>query len=101
MINKADIGGLHCKKRLATFPSPAGILPNSPWAGIIKLLPPRVSDIPAVDGNVAKLFLQCTYIYMYVECSILPCRDGPITYMDKKDVPIAVLIGKSGIHKTA
>ncbi len=29
--------GLHCKKRLATFPSLAGIslIPNSPWTGII------------------------------------------------------------------
>jgi hypothetical protein len=69
-------------------------------AGIIKLFPPRISDIPAGDGNVANLFLQCTYIYMYVECSSLPCRDGLNPYMDKKVVPI-VLIGKSGIHMTA
>jgi hypothetical protein len=35
---------------------------NSPWAGIIKLFPAReslVSDIPAGDGKIANLFLQC------------------------------------------
>jgi hypothetical protein len=38
-------------------------IPNCPWAGIIdviyKLFPPReslVSDIPAGDGNIKKLF---------------------------------------------
>jgi len=49
--------GLHCKKRLATFPTLAGM--SLTWAGIIKLFPPRkslVSDIPSGDGNVANLF---------------------------------------------
>ncbi len=49
--------------RLATFPWYH--LPNSPWAGIAKLFPPReslVSDIPAGDGNVANLFLRCCNI---------------------------------------
>ncbi len=43
-------------------PQPGCHLPNSPWAGIIKLFPPwqsLVSDIPAGDGNVAYLFLRC------------------------------------------
>jgi hypothetical protein len=43
-------------------PQPGCHLPNSPWAGITKLLPPRkslVGDIPAGDGNVANLFLRC------------------------------------------
>ncbi len=36
------ISQLHRKKRLATFPSPAGMsLPNLFWAGIIRLFPPR------------------------------------------------------------
>jgi hypothetical protein len=27
---------IHCKKRFASFPSPAGVsLPNCPWAGIM------------------------------------------------------------------
>jgi hypothetical protein len=56
---------LHCKKRLAVFPSPAGChLPNSPWARI-KLFPAReslLSDIPAGDGKAANLFLQCSHI---------------------------------------
>jgi hypothetical protein len=39
-------------------------VPNSPWAGIIKLfsIPAReslVSDIPPGDGKIANLFLQC------------------------------------------
>ncbi len=39
---KSEIRRVHCKKSLGTFPSPAGIhLPNSPWAGKIKLFPPR------------------------------------------------------------
>ncbi len=54
---------LHCKKRLAAFPSPAGHLQNSPWPWIIKLCPARESlesDIPAGDGKIANLFLQCS-----------------------------------------
>ncbi len=45
-------------------PQPGCHLPNSPWAVIIKLFPPReilVSDIPAGDGSVANLFLRCKY----------------------------------------
>jgi hypothetical protein len=47
------------KKRLATFPAPAGM--SLTWAGIIKLFPAReslVRYIPAGDGNVAYLFLR-------------------------------------------
>ncbi len=52
-------------KKVYRFTSPQrGFhLPNSPWAGIIKLLPARerlVSDIPAGDGKINKLFSQCT-----------------------------------------
>jgi hypothetical protein len=55
----------HCKKYLLfSCPQPGCHLPNSPWAGIIKLFPARreslVSDIPAGDGKTANLFLQCT-----------------------------------------
>jgi hypothetical protein len=35
---------------------------DEPWPGIIKLFPTRenlVSDIPAGDGKMANLFLQC------------------------------------------
>jgi hypothetical protein len=60
------------KKRLATFPSPAGISLAKPsrdvtyhtLPALIKLFPPRdslVSAIPAEDGNVANFFLQCTH----------------------------------------
>ncbi len=43
-------------------PQPECHLPNSLWAGISILFPPRdglVSEIPAGDENVANLFLQC------------------------------------------
>jgi len=36
-------------------------LPNSPWPGIIKLFPAgEVGDIPAADGKIENLFLQCS-----------------------------------------
>ena len=55
---------VHCKKRLASFPSPAGMsLTKLSLAGnndvIYKLFLPReslVSDVPAEDGNIANLF---------------------------------------------
>ncbi len=58
--------GLHCKIRLATFPSPAGTSLNKLSLGgntVIRLFPPRetlVSYIAAGDRNVADLLLQCT-----------------------------------------
>ncbi len=48
--------GLHCKKTLLIFPSPAG-KPNSLWPGIIKLFPARESldsDIPAGDRKIVR-----------------------------------------------
>ncbi len=52
---------LHCKKRLAIFPSPARMSPtNSPGPGITKLFPAReslVNDIPAGYGKIYNLFL--------------------------------------------
>ncbi len=61
---------LHCKKSFSIFPSLAGMSLTKLSLGgnnyvIYKLFPPReslVSDIPAGDGNIEKLFLQCTYI---------------------------------------
>ncbi len=55
---------LHRKKRLATFPSPAGMSLIKLSLGennlyVTSLFPPRVSlvnDVPAEDGNVANLF---------------------------------------------
>jgi hypothetical protein len=52
---------LHCKKRLAILPSPArmSLTKLSLAPGIIKFFPARdslVSDIPAGDGKIAKLF---------------------------------------------
>jgi hypothetical protein len=57
------------KKSFSIFPSPAGMpLAKLSLGGnndvIYKLFPPReslVSDIPAVDGNIEKLFLRCRW----------------------------------------
>jgi hypothetical protein len=43
---------VHCIKRLAPFPSPAGMSLNKLFLGGNNL----ESDIPAGDGNVANLF---------------------------------------------
>ncbi len=61
--------GQHRKKSFSIFPSPAGMSFTKLSMGgnndvIYKLFPPReslVSDIPAGDGNIEKLFLQCIY----------------------------------------
>jgi hypothetical protein len=57
---------LHCKKRFATSPSPAGLsLTNLSRAGIIRFFPPRkslVSDIPAGNGIVSNLFWKKRWV---------------------------------------
>jgi hypothetical protein len=83
---KKNIDGLctrqHCKKRLAVFPSPAGMsLTKLSLAGIIELFPARerlVSDIPAGDWKTVYLFLQCTAIFLiplFFNCT-LPSRNN-------------------------
>jgi hypothetical protein len=51
---------LYTVKKVSDFPFPSRDVTNqSPWPGIIKLLPAReslVSNIPAWDGNIANLF---------------------------------------------
>ncbi len=62
-----ELYNLHCKKSFSIFPSLAGMSLTKLSLGgnndvIYKLFPPReslVSDIPAGDGNIEKLFLQC------------------------------------------
>jgi hypothetical protein len=61
------INRVHCKKRLAVFPSPAGmsLTKLSLWPEIIKLSPSRenlVNDMPAGDGKTANPFLT---VYRY------------------------------------
>jgi hypothetical protein len=59
----------HCQKGFPIFPSPAGmsltkLSLDGNYDVIYKLFLHReslVSDIPAGDGNIEKLFLQCTY----------------------------------------
>jgi hypothetical protein len=53
------------KKRLATFPSPAGLsLTKLSLAVNIKIIPGqgefRYDEIPGGDGKIANIFLQCT-----------------------------------------
>ncbi len=53
---------LHCKKRIAVFPSPAGMSLTKLSLGIIKLFPAResfVSDIPVGNRKKPLTFLQC------------------------------------------
>ncbi len=67
------------KGKRVSRPQPGCHLPNSPWTGIIKLFlawRSLVSDIPAGDGKIANLYLQCTtpyrsliYIYIYISLS--------------------------------
>jgi hypothetical protein len=64
---------VHCKKRLATFPPPAGMSLIKTFLGgntVIKIFPPRVSlarDIPARVGIIAKLFYG---VSTPVDCSV-------------------------------
>jgi hypothetical protein len=55
---------LHCKKKVSGFPVPSRDVTNqTPWPGIIYLFHARESlviDIPAGDGKIAYLILQCT-----------------------------------------
>jgi hypothetical protein len=49
---------MHCKKW--TLPSPAGMsLAKLFWLGVFPARESLVSDIPAEDRKIAKLFLQC------------------------------------------
>ncbi len=51
---------VHCKKRLATFPSPAAMSLTAPWAGILfQARESLVSDIPAGDENVGTFLTVC------------------------------------------
>jgi hypothetical protein len=51
---------LHCKRRLAVFPSPAGmsLTKLGDWKSRV-LWAPVVSDIPAGDGKTSTLLVQC------------------------------------------
>jgi hypothetical protein len=61
---------VHCKKRLAIFPSPAGMsLIKLSLVGNYFIIPGQeslVSDISAGDEKIVHAFLQCMYLYLYV-----------------------------------
>jgi len=56
--------GTHCKKRFSIFPSPAGMRTKLSLGGYNLIFPAHgeslVSDIPAGDGKIVNLFLQCS-----------------------------------------
>ncbi len=54
-----SIDSSHCKKRLMIFPSPAGISPTKLSLGGNNNRESFVGDIPAGDGKIDNLFLQC------------------------------------------
>jgi hypothetical protein len=74
----------HTVKRLAIYPSPAGTpLTKLSLAGNNLIIPGQrpgslVSDIPAGDGKIANLFLQCKYhsaaIYIVRRSSYIHCK---------------------------
>jgi hypothetical protein len=88
---------IHRKKSLLIFPSPAGMsLTRLSLGGnydvIYKLFLPRessVSDIPAGDGNVKKLFLRCTRRPAYLTCAATKI---PFTYSQKRNCMASVKI---------
>jgi hypothetical protein len=60
--DEAVLKKVHCKKRLAIFPPPAG-MSTTKLSLVWNKFPARgslVSDIPTGDGKIANLFLQCT-----------------------------------------
>jgi hypothetical protein len=67
---------LHCIKRYQFFrPYPGCHKLISPWPVIIKLYPAReslVSDIPAREGKIGNLFLQCTLTYIGSRSLLIP-----------------------------
>ncbi len=55
-------------------PQPGCHLPNSPWTGIIKFFPSReslVSDMPAGEGKITNLFLQCILVALKITSSFI------------------------------
>jgi hypothetical protein len=67
---------LHCKEGNRFFrPYPGCHKPISPWPGIIKLFPARkslVSDIPAWEGKIGSLFLQCKLTHIGSRSLLVP-----------------------------
>ncbi len=75
---------IHCKKSFSIFPSPAGMSLTKLSLGgnnlyMTSLFPPRKSlviDIPAGDGNIKKLFLQCSLCFPY--CALIGVEYGKV-----------------------
>ncbi len=71
-LKVCEPGPSHCKKSFSIFPSPAGMSFTKLSLGgnnlyMTSLFPPRKSlviDIPAGDGNIKKLFLQCRHLIL-------------------------------------
>jgi hypothetical protein len=62
---------MHRKKSFAIFPSPAKLSLGGNNLFMTSLFPPReslVSDIPAGDGNIEKLFSGCV---LFIKFSVI------------------------------
>jgi hypothetical protein len=67
---------LHCKKRFAIFPSPAGMSLTKLSLGGNIPTQGEFSDIPAGDGKIVKTFLQCvsplsTFLSLWFDVGVL------------------------------
>jgi hypothetical protein len=72
------------------------LIPNSPWAGIIKFFSARessVSDIPAGDGKTTKL---CYSVYFPVLPGISPPPPIPTPAGDEFARKMTLLLQRSG-----
>jgi hypothetical protein len=69
-----NLENIHSKKRLAIFPSPAGMqLAKLSLAGIINVFPARenlVSDIPAGDRKSLTFFYSVYAVYFFLRWKI-------------------------------
>ncbi len=77
------IPGIHCKKRFVIFPSPAGVsLTKLSVAGNDLVIPGQgeFGDIPAGDGKMTNLFLQCIYTSMWPQkwCQLYAGGRSPV-----------------------
>ncbi len=99
IIKKAELA---LYTSFSIFPSPAGMSLTKLSLGgnndvMYKLFLPReslASDIPAADGNIEKLFLRCTAIYLvfrvkkHVNCL---CNVGVATFVITNPTKISLL----------
>ncbi len=80
MLDKMAAVMVHCKKKVSDFPAPSWDVTKQTLPGrkyIVKFFPAReslVSDIPAGDGKIANLFLQCRENLWRKPTWRMPCK---------------------------